>query len=81
MNFVKLNKTLENIVKISKKNVWNFVIENSDRIFYHMYFRVNYALLLLLILLEIVCVVMVVFLKYKEKSKNEMYWRNIVAWK
>ena len=31
-NILKLNKTSENIVKNSKKNISNFVIENSDKL-------------------------------------------------
>ena len=63
-NFIKLNKTLENIVKNVKKYMSNFVIEISDKIFYYnMYFSINYALLLLIILIGLVCIAMVVLKK------------------
>ena len=48
-NILKLNKTSENIVKNSKKNISNFVNENSDmNLYYNMDFSVNYSLLLVL---------------------------------
>ena len=50
-NFFKLNKTLENVVKNSKKNISNFVIENADKNFYYnIHFSVNYTLLIVILL-------------------------------
>ena len=70
-NFVKINKTLEIIVKNSKENISNFVIENADRNFYYkMHFSVNYTLFLV-ILLILGCIGVLIFKKYKKESVQQ----------